>query len=179
MIKKKTHSQRVKTGLAKSKLVDEFLWHSNYIESVYDEDSFKQAKLAWKYLMKQKSITPKVILETHRILMCHQDLRADEIGFFRRCEVTVGGRYGLNWVKVPLAVEEWCQDVETSMEVPAKDGKHFEIDHISYETIHPFVDGNGRTGRLFWNWERIKSGLPLKIIHTGGEQFEYYKLFRK
>lgn len=49
--------------------------------------------------------------------------------------------------------------------------------HVEYEIIHPFVDGNGRTGRMFMNWERLKGGLPILVIHEGEEQQEYYKWF--
>jgi Fic family protein len=161
-----------------AKQVEEFLRESNAIEGVYDIDSLKQAKLAWKYLMTQKVLTPAVILDTHKILMLHQNLQPNHKGYFRDCEVTVGGTYGLNWGKIPEAIESWCKDVAISLKIPGEDGKHFKIDHITYEHIHPFVDGNGRTGRLFLNWERLKAGLPLLIIHEGFEQYEYYKWFR-
>jgi Fic family protein len=49
--------------------------------------------------------------------------------------------------------------------------------HVQYEKIHPFVDGNGRTGRIFMNWWRINNGLPILVIHEGKEQWEYYKWF--
>ncbi len=50
--------------------------------------------------------------------------------------------------------------------------------HVSYEKIHPFVDGNGRTGRMFMNWWRLTNGLPLLIIHEGDEQYNYYQWFQ-
>jgi Fic family protein len=49
--------------------------------------------------------------------------------------------------------------------------------HIRYEHIHPFVDGNGRTGRMFMNWERLKAGLPLLVIKES-KKYDYYDWFK-
>ena len=50
--------------------------------------------------------------------------------------------------------------------------------HIDFENLHPFRDGNGRTGRILMNIQMINSNLPLLIIHQGEEQQEYYKWFK-
>jgi Fic family protein len=155
---------------------DEFLRESNAIEGVYDEDSFKQAKLAWKFLAKQKVLTLGVILKTHKILMLNQNLLPDEKGYFRRVPVWVGGKEGIRWEKIELALEEWLNDVQVSLTVPNKE-THIQQDHVNYEHIHPFIDGNGRTGRMFMNWERLQAGLPILVVKAS-ERWEYYKWFK-
>lgn len=60
-----------------------------------------------------------------------------------------------------------------------KKEKHTREVHLAYEHVHPFVDGNGRTGRILYNLHRVVLGLGLDIIHEGDEQYEYYKWFRK
>jgi hypothetical protein len=31
--------------------------------------------------------------------------------------------------------------------------------HVAYETLHPFMDGNGRSGRVLWAWQMERDGL--------------------
>ena len=48
--------------------------------------------------------------------------------------------------------------------------------HLCYEMIHPFLDGNGRTGRLLVNFELIKHGyLPIDVKFA--ERPLYYSAF--
>lgn len=35
--------------------------------------------------------------------------------------------------------------------------------HIDYETLHPFTDGNGRSGRALWLWQM--QGAPIGFLH--------------
>ena len=39
--------------------------------------------------------------------------------------------------------------------------------HVSYEILHPYTDGNGRSGRALWAWQmmRKQDGLPLGFLH--------------
>lgn len=37
--------------------------------------------------------------------------------------------------------------------------------HIKYETLHPFTDGNGRSGRMLWAWQMGWNGLSLGFLH--------------
>lgn len=49
--------------------------------------------------------------------------------------------------------------------------------HVAYETLHPFTDGNGRSGRALWAWQMIRRseyGLGLGFLH----RFYYQTLER-
>jgi len=64
-------------------------------------------------------------------------------GGFRQCGVRVGSWIAPPWHVVPRMIDELVRDVNV-------------IDHNAwfkaYEEIHPFVDGNGRTGLILYNW---------------------------
>lgn len=50
--------------------------------------------------------------------------------------------------------------------------------HTEFVKIHPFIDGNGRTGRLLLNYELIKSGYVPAIIKNENK-LDYYKAIRE
>ena len=49
--------------------------------------------------------------------------------------------------------------------------------HIQFESVHPFEDGNGRTGRLLINYELLKNNLP-PIVISKDERVKYFEFLR-
>lgn len=163
--------------------VIEFLKESNAIEREYDADSLAQAIYAWEYIIEQEELTIQKILRTHKVLMLNQNLLPDEKGYFRKCGVWIGGRAGIHHLKIKDEMAHWLMNVMDVVNNGKNESDIFKEKickqhHVEYEKIHPFVDGNGRTGRIFMNWERYQLGLPLLIIHEGEEQMDYYKWFK-
>lgn len=148
-----------------------FLRESNAIEGVYDDFSFLKAQEAWDYLMSQDVLTVHSILKTHSILMVGK-LKQKDIGAFRTCDVRVGDRVLPHFDLVPELMIKWVQSVmNPDLHV------HSIIGHIEFERIHPFVDGNGRVGRMLLNWVRLKRTKDPFLIILESEKSEYYKWF--
>lgn len=164
-----------KTFTEEEKLLTEFLMESNAIEEVYDSKSIYQALKAWEYLIQFKELTKQNILNTHAKLMKHL-LDRTEAGAWRRVPVWIGGKEAKSWYAVPDLMEVWIQNANIHTYLDKEDS--FKRDHITFEGIHPFVDGNGRLGRILLNWQRVKAGLPILVIKEA-EKEKYYEWFKE
>lgn len=165
-----------------------FLDESNRIERAYQEGRQKgvdqetimfDAINAWEFLKEKKEIQVSYIKDVHFLLML--SINRNIAGTFRTQDVWIGG-IRKRFIATTLFQEE-LEKLCTSMNIPSSHLKKKEKEeqakslHVLFEGIHPFLDGNGRTGRLLYNWHRLKLGLPIHIIHEGEEQWEYYGWF--
>ena len=151
----------------------EFLRESNAIEREYSIEELEDSVVAWEYtkdvILNGNSIDISIIKILHTILLRRLD--PEIAGKIRTTNVTIGGRLGMNPKDIVEELKSLCTIYPTSEDL-------IKRWHIKFEHIHPFSDGNGRTGRILMNAQRLKSKLPILIIHEGKEQFEYYKWFK-
>jgi Fic family protein len=115
-----------------------------------------------------------IILALHSMLMTN--IRDEVAGRFRKSDewVRVGSHIACN----PLEIEEklqtilWAYQVNTAESIITKIAKF----HLGFEYVHPFVDGNGRIGRVLNNYLLMRDGyVPINIKF--GDRSEYYKAF--
>jgi Fic family protein len=124
---------------------------------------------------KSNNLSVRLILSLHKILLSGID---DKIaGRFRSGKewVRVGNHLGAN----PKFVHTLLQNLVD--EYNRNKSRHFLDNiarfHAEFETIHPFVDGNGRIGRVLINLQMMNLGLPPIIIQNKSKHTEYYPLF--
>jgi len=111
-----------------------------------------------------------VICEIHSLVL---NDRPDERGVYRRVAVRIMGAAHIppNPLKIPQLVTELLANYanEKNNENIIKKIAAF---HLDFERIHPFIDGNGRTGRLVANLELMKAGFPpIDIKFTDRKQY--------
>lgn len=92
-------------------------------------------------------------------------------GSFRQHDIErfPGGMRPPDWPEVPALLGDWIADARSLR--PAKSASDPEALarlHARFEQIHPFLDGNGRTGRLVLNLLLVRLGYPPAIIYKGG-----------
>lgn len=118
------------------------------------------------------SLTIGQILRWHGALL--SGIRDDAAGRFRQGDewVRVGSHLGANPLFVHEMVERALARYLTGR--PANIIERISWFHCEFEAIHPFVDGNGRIGRVLMNHQLLQAGLPPVIVRARSRQAEYY-----
>lgn len=83
------------------------------------------------------------------------------------------------WTEVPVLTRDWIGEAGALGKVDAAGiTEALALLHARFEQIHPFLDGNGRTGRLVLNLLLIRLGYPPAIIYKG-ERARYLAALRR
>ena len=131
-------------------------------------------------------ITPELIKNFHRMIGKNLGEHLDAVpGRFREDNRVIGTYRAPDYKYVPELIEKLCSWLR--QEFHYNDGQNFPtsvieaiITHVYIEWIHPFGDGNGRTGRLFEFYILLRAGLPNIISHILSNFYnqtrpEYYR----
>lgn len=119
-------------------------------------------------------LTEKVIKDIHSLVLMNDSANR---GVYRRLPVRILGaeHNPPQPYLVPVEMERLVLNY-TQMKQEKHIIEAIGLFHILFEGIHPFIDGNGRTGRLILNLELIKAGLlPINIKFT--DRRRYYECF--
>lgn len=123
-------------------------------------------------------LSNRLIRKIHAVLLSRGRGAEKEPGEFRRTQNWIGGTRPGNALFVPpppsevpdamAALERFLHDEETRLPAVVRAG----LAHVQFETIHPFLDGNGRVGRLL---------VTLFLCHAGvlKEPLLYLSLYLK
>ena len=124
-------------------------------------------------LIKNKiPISEKTIKEIHSLVL--MDKQSDR-GVYRSVPVRVGSFHPCQPYEVPIQMERLMIRYNEEMQ-QMHVVERVAVFHLIFETIHPFVDGNGRVGRLLLNFELMREGYP-PINVKFSDRARYYECF--
>ena len=117
-------------------------------------------------------LSENIIKQIHFLVLAD---KKDDRGVYRRIPVRIMGaaHEPVQPYLIQPKMEQLLIDFKNSNEHIVTKLARF---HIEFEAIHPFIDGNGRTGRLLVNLELMKAGYPpidIKYI----DRLAYYNAF--
>jgi Fic family protein len=124
-------------------------------------------------LVKNKaSMSEKVIKDIHSLVLI--DRQTDK-GVYRSVPVRVGSFFPCRPYEVPIQMEQLMLEYNGEMQ-KLHVVERAALFHLKFETIHPFIDGNGRVGRLLLNLDLMKNGYPpVNIMFS--DRAKYYDCF--
>ena len=141
----------------------------DHLEAVGHKEAFD---FVVKLVRDKKPLSQSVIKQVHFLVLAD---KRDDRGVYRRVPVQIAGAKTKPVQPYLIApkMERLLQDLTASKaHVVLKLAKF----HLDFEGIHPFIDGNGRTGRLLVNFELMKAGFPpIDIKFT--DKTSYYDAF--
>jgi Fic family protein len=140
---------------------------------------------------KKQKITESTVLDIHQLIL--QKINHANAGRYRNIPVRIAGSTVImpNPAKVPQLMSKFINWLKQRNNHPLTTA----IDaHFKLVSIHPFIDGNGRTARLLMNLLLMQAGYPPAIIRKedrrryinsiekaqlGGSLSDYYQLMYK
>ena len=125
---------------------------------------------------KEKELDIEIILLLHKMLL--SNINDNIVGRFRSENewVKVGNHIAVDPKKVYVSVEDML--IKYYGTVHLNIVKRISLLHLTFEHIHPFVDGNGRIGRVINNFLLIREGyVPINIKFI--DRALYYDAFEE
>ncbi len=143
----------------------------DHMEAVGHKEAFEFISTLVK---EKKELTQTVIKQIHYLVLAD---KKEDRGVYRRVPVKIIG--SSHTPPQPFLIEpkmeKLVSDYLNNEEHIVSNLARF---HIEFESIHPFIDGNGRTGRLLVNFELMKMGYPpIDIKFT--DRILYYNAFEE
>ncbi|HFI0518111.1 TPA: Fic family protein [Streptococcus suis] len=141
----------------------------DHLEAIGHREAFEYVQTL---VAEDTPLTEQVVKDIHYLVLSD---KKDDRGVYRKVPVRIMG--ATNEPAQPFMIrplmEQWLADYAQSQENIVSKMARF---HIAFESIHPFIDGNGRTGRLLVNLELMKAGYP-PIYIKFSDRLAYYKAF--
>ena len=125
-----------------------------------------------EFVKSGEPVSEAFIRQVHSLVLADKPM---DKGVYRRIPVVITGAVHTPpqpYLVAPM-MEAWVRDLQATRLHPLVAAAEF---HVRFEAIHPFIDGNGRTGRLLANFILMRAGyLPVNIKYENRRA--YYDAF--
>jgi len=157
-------------------------WHEiDNFDDVQEVVNYIKALYRGIELLDKFPLGLRIIQEAHRMLLQGERGKNKEPGEFRRSQNWIGGSSIKNAIFVPpphdmalSAMSDLEKFMNAKCDLPSL--VQCALIHYQFETIHPFLDGNGRIGRLLIDlFLHMKQTLAKPLLYTS----LYFKLHRQ
>ena len=141
---------------------------SGSLVEMLDVDGYAAAAdWVYKYAADHQGVPVTVVSEVHKLAIelvwaKQPPTTRDEPGAWRKTSVQVGKVVVSVPAAIPADLADWS--ASTGDLKGAHPVVHAATHHAWFERIHPFVDGNGRVGRLLLNFMLLQHGYPPAVI---------------
>jgi len=156
--------------------VDEGLFDTEKRDEIEEVKNYTKALNYGIERLNSLPLSTRLIKEIHKILMAGVRGKNKQPGEFRQSQNWIGGATIMDAHFVPPAqhhILELMTDLEKFLHYnEAPDLIKIALAHFQFETIHPFLDGNGRVGRLLIILYLIEKKLLYKPVLYISEFFE-------
>ncbi|MDO8340980.1 MAG: Fic family protein [Candidatus Woesebacteria bacterium] len=157
-------------------LLDQEISRNINIREIFEAKNLAQIIEYLRDKSKNSELNEETILFLHKVLMGNIN---DKIaGRFRNSDeyVQVGLHIGFPPERIKNSINEILAKYNSDNETYFLD--KIAKFHLDFEAIHPFLDGNGRLGRVIINYQLNHLGFPSIIVRDKGKE-KYYKAFNE
>ena len=140
----------------------------DHLEAVGHRDAFLYVE---QLVTNKVDISEKIIRDIHSLVLIH---RPEDKGIYRSIPVHIMGAY--QEPPQPYLVSSMMEDLISGHDKKRHPIESAALFHLNFEGIHPFIDGNGRTGRLILNLMLMQYAYPpINVKFT--DRRRYYDCF--
>ncbi|TGA96346.1 Fic family protein [Sporolactobacillus shoreae] len=165
-------------------ILDSALPPTNHKVNLREINEVKNHEPAFHYILDELNADhPLTINTVKKIHAALTDRLQHDHGQFKSTDNAILGSefHTASATQTPFLMQQWVDNLNFRLASAANDTDCYMVigeAHIAFERIHPFSDGNGRTGRMLLTYFLLQQNLPPAVI-SSADRTEYISFLAK